>query len=172
MQLQGVLNGRKPIFLILMSMILLACLSIGVPVKKAEKNAQAEFYLSGSAVMENNLVSVVLTNKSPDGCDHLVVQGALKIDGLAEDSQGNALKVRIDPPGPAILLARIAASKPEMNLLTADQMMRFDFQIPEEHKNKKPRFIDLDVFVCVAPILGKTVNIEKCRVRLVVRAKP
>ena len=133
-------------------------------------STETKFHLRGSAHRKpDGIISIILTNKSPDGCDYLIEYTDLSIDDLDEDDPTHTLQASLPHPLGGGLLARVSVSEADQNLLEADQMLRFKVQLPDKQKDAKIDRIKLSVSACKTPITGKTIILSKAVVEMPLR---
>ena len=150
--------------------VMIACLPVE---SKEEKNGSGNdlFHLTGTAFRNKDIISFLIRNVSPDNCDYLIARGLVTVVGLEEKDSKNILKITITPPLAGWTLARVASSDPKMDLLTAHQMMRMEFEIPEEYRNAEINSIEIQVGLCKTPILEKQLKLASSQVQLPLTTK-
>lgn len=156
------------------SMAIVAVLAVGfvlVAAKKAEPDKKEEFRLGGIAHKGKDIMSITITNHSPDDCDYLIADGFVSVKSLDERDSGNVLEIAIIPPMGGNEFVRVSPSDKKAQLLLAGQMMRTEFALPEEYKNAKFDVVEVHVSMCKTPILGKSIELTGSNVQLPVRVK-
>lgn len=131
-----------------------------------------EFCLAGSALRrDDGSIDVIITNKSPDGCDYLISNGEIVISDPPDDDQEHVIKVMIAPPMGGAPLTRVAVSAEKQNLLIADQMFRFEMTIPKKYESARIDLIELKLALCKTPITRKTIILSPVTIRFVLMPK-
>lgn len=155
--------------------LLAGFLSIIIPAIRAASGddtpaQETELHLQGIAHRKpDGVIAITLTNKSPDGCDYLIEYTDPSIDDLDEDAPNHLLKVSLPHTFGGGLLARVAVSEANQDLITADQMLRFKIQLPDEQKDAKIDRIKLSVSACKTPITGKKIILSHAVVDMPLR---